>query len=1090
MTKKINLFPSLIRFRETNRLKMAIAASIMLWCMAPQQAVADTYEKHEVASIQQQKVKANGTVVDQTGEPLIGVSVKVKDAPNGTITNLDGKFSIDVAKGATLEISYVGYKTVIVKAESTPMHIVLKEDSEMIDEVVVVGYGSQKKVNVTGAVGMVNSEVLEARPVQNVSQALQGVVPGLNLSVNNGGGSLDSEMSINIRGTGTIGDGSGSSPLVLIDGIEGSLNTVNPNDIESVSVLKDAASASIYGARAAFGVVLVKTKSGQSGKPRVTYSGNVRFSDATNIPEMLDSYTFAQYFNRAAANDNGGTVFSKEQLERIKAYQDGTLKSSATFNEQSRRWNYYTGSNANTDWFKEVYEDWVPSMDHNLSISGGTDKTQYIVSGSFLDQKGLIRHGKDTFQRYTLNGRITSNITDWFTLGYSTKWTREDYDRPSYLTGLFFHNVARRWPTVPVYDDNGYLTEPSELIQLEDGGRQINQKDLFTQQLQLTFEPIKNWKIYVEGSLRVTANNQHWEVLPVYQHDVDGNPVGMTWDAGVGSYPVGGSKVSEYAYKENYYSTNIYSDYFKQLDNGHYFKAMVGFNAELYKDRSVSADKSTLITPSVPTINTAVGEPSVAGGYRHTSVAGFFARLNWNYKDRYMLEANGRYDGSSRFIGDKRWGFFPSFSGGWNIAREAFFEETANKLKIGTLKLRASWGQLGNTNTNEAWYPFYQTLPQGQNYGWLVNGVRQNYASNPGIVSSEKTWETIETWDAGLDWGLFNNRLTGSFDYFVRYTYDMIGPAPELSSLLGTSVPKINNSDMKSYGFELEVNWRDRIGEVSYGAKFVLSDDQQKILRYPNDSYDVGSYYKGEHLNDIWGLTTIGIAKSQEEMDAHLAKVDQSSVGTNWGVGDIMYADLDGDGKISNGTNKLGDTGDYRIIGNSTPRFKYGITLDAAWKGFDFSIFMQGIGKRDLWLDGCYFWGANGQGNEWQSTGFAEHWDFFRPEGDPLGANLNSYYPRVNFSGDRNTKVQTRYLQNGAYLRLKNVQLGYTLPRVWTEKAGISSVRVYVSGDNLATITSLSKIFDPEATGSLAGTGSGKLYPLQRVISVGVNVNF
>ena len=294
--------------------------------------------------------------------------------------------------------------------------------------------------------------------------------------------------------------------------------------------------------------------------------------------------------------------------------------------------------------------------------------------------------------------------------------------------------------------------------------------------------------------------------------------------------------------------------------------------------------------------------------------------------------------------------------------------------------------------------------------------------------------------------------------------YDMIGPAPELSSLLGTSVPKINNSDMKSYGFELEVNWRDRIGEVSYGAKFVLSDDQQKILRYPNDSYDVGSYYKGEHLNDIWGLTTIGIAKSQEEMDAHLAKVDQSSVGTNWGVGDIMYADLDGDGKISNGTNKLGDTGDYRIIGNSTPRFKYGITLDAAWKGFDFSIFMQGIGKRDLWLDGCYFWGANGQGNEWQSTGFAEHWDFFRPEGDPLGANLNSYYPRVNFSGDRNTKVQTRYLQNGAYLRLKNVQLGYTLPRVWTEKAGISSVRVYVSGDNLATITSLSKIFDPEAT--------------------------
>ena len=473
------------------------------------------------------------------------------------------------------------------------------------------------------------------------------------------------------------------------------------------------------------------------------------------------------------------------------------------------------------------------------------------------------------------------------------------------------------------------------------------------------------------------------------------------------------------------------------------------------------------------------GEGYPEKGYeKFIQYANDLAAIVKKHKMKPMAFNDGIY-----YNGDTSYGTFDKdiivsyWTGGWNgydVASSKLLSELGHQI----------------LNTNDAWYPFYQTMPVGSNYGWLVNGERPNYATNPGIVSSKKTWETVETWDVGLDWSFFNNRLSGSFDYFVRYTYDMIGPAPELSSLLGTSVPKINNSDMKSYGFELEVNWRDRIGEVSYGAKFVLSDDQQKILRYPNDSYDVGSYYKGEHLNDIWGLTTIGIAKSQEEMDAHLAKVDQCSVGTNWGVGDIMYADLDGDGKISNGTNKLGDTGDYRIIGNSTPRFKYGITLDAAWKGFDFSIFMQGIGKRDLWLDGCYFWGANGQGNEWQSTGFAEHWDFFRPEGDPLGANLNSYYPRVNFSGDRNTKVQTRYLQNGAYLRLKNVQLGYTLPRVWTEKAGISSVRVYVSGDNLATITSLSKIFDPEATGSLAGTGSGKLYPLQRVISVGVNVNF
>ena len=584
MTEKTNLFPNLIRFRETNRLKMAIAASIMLWCATPQQAAADTYEKHEIASVQQQKVKTTGTVLDQNGEAMIGVSVKVKDnATMGTITDLEGKFSIDAPKGATLEISYIGYKTVTVKAEGTALHITMKEDAEVLDEVVIVGYGSQKKVNVTGAVGMVNSEVLEARPVQNVSQALQGVVPGLNLSVGNSGGALDSSMSINIRGAGTIGDGSGSSPLILIDGIEGDLNSVNPNDIENVSVLKDAASASIYGARAAFGVILVTTKSGKSGKAKVSYNGNVRFSDALCVPEMMDSYQFALYFNRAAENAGDSGPFSQEALDRILAYQAGTLKETMTMNEQTRKWQAYGGANANTDWFKEFYNDWVPSQEHSLSISGGSEKTQYTISGSFLDQNGLLRHGSDNFQRYTMNGKITSQIADWFTVTYSTKWTREDFDRPSYLTGLFFHNIARRWPTNPAYDPNGHPVDGMEIEQLENGGKQINQKDLNTQQLQFIFEPIKNWRINVEGSLRTTNTNEHWDVLPVYAYNADNEPYLISWNGGA----LGLSQVNEYSYKENYYTTNIYSDYFKQFDSGHYFKVMAGFNSELYKTRYV-----------------------------------------------------------------------------------------------------------------------------------------------------------------------------------------------------------------------------------------------------------------------------------------------------------------------------------------------------------------------------------------------------------------------------------------------------------------------------------------------------------------------
>lgn len=1040
--------------------------------------------------ITQQNGTCTGVVKDGTGETVIGASVVVKGTTNGTITDFDGNFSLSgVKKGDIIQISFVGYVTQEIAWNGQPMNVTLKDDTQTLEEVVVVGYGTQKKVNVTGAVGMVDAEVLQARPVQNVSQALQGAVPGLNLTVGNAGGSLDGRMNINIRGAGTIGDGSGSSPLVLIDGIEGDMNTVNPNDIESVSVLKDAASASIYGARASFGVILVTTKSGKSGKAKVNYSGNVRFSNAIGVPDVMDSYTFAQYFNRASNNRGGGDIFAPAVMERIKAYQEGTL-TATTVDNGSGIWQKWANANGNTDWFKEFFKDWTPAHEHNVSISGGTDKIQYMVSGSLLNQRGLIRHGKDSFQRYTFNSKVSAELTDWLKMTVSNKWTREDFERPSYLTGNFFHNLARKWPVHPAYDPNGFPMDEGEVAQMENGGVQNSQKDFYTSQIQFVFEPIKDWHITVDGSMRTTNHFQHWEVLPIVYHNVAGEPIPAVWDMGYGGYAPGASRVNEYAWKENYYTTNIYSDFSKTFDNGHYFKVMAGFNAELYKQRNLTAQKDELITPNVPSIDAASGEPIAGGGYKETAVAGFFGRINWSYKDRYMFEANGRYDGSSRFVGSKQWGFFPSFSAGWNIARETFFEDIAEKIQLGTLKLRASWGQLGNTNTNDSWYPFFQNMPAGNNYGWLVSGVRPNYASMPGLVSLDKTWETIETWDVGLDWSFFSNRLTGSFDYFIRKTKDMVGPAPELPSTLGTGVPKINNCDMKSYGFELELGWRDKINGFSYGIKANLADDQQKITRYPNDGKYLSRYYAGQMLNDIWGYTTIGIAQTDEEMQAHLAKVDQSALGSNWGAGDIMYADLDGDGKISTGENKIGSTGDRRIIGNSTPRFKFGLALDAAYKGFDFRVFFQGIAKRDLWLSGNYFWGANGQGNEWQSTGFVEHLDYWRPEGDPLGANLNAYYPKVNFGGGRNTQVQTRYLQDGAYVRMKNIQLGYTLPQTWTQKAGISSLRVYVSGDNLLTLTSLSDIFDPEATGDLAGSGSGKLYPLQRVVSVGVNVNF
>ncbi|ADV42271.1 TonB-dependent receptor plug [Bacteroides helcogenes P 36-108] len=1044
---------------------------------------ASSGEKVAGVEAVQQSSKCTGIVKDGTGETIIGASVVVKgSAGNGTITGIDGDFTLsNVSKGSTLVISFVGYTTQEVQWKGTPLNIILKEDSKVLDEVVVVGFGTQKKANLTGAVSMVGADVIENRPVQNVSQALQGVIPGLNFSVNTNGGTLDNTMNVNIRGAGSIGDGSSASPLILIDGIEGNMNAINPNDIESVSVLKDAASASIYGARASFGVILIKTKSGKQGKTNVSYTGNVRFTDALQVPEMMDSYQFAQYFNAAAANAGQSAVFSAEVMERIRQYQNGEISYGTVKNQTNNKWANYSGANANTDWFKENYKDWVPSHEHNLSISGGNEKLTYRISGSFMDQNGLIRHGKDEFQRYTLDSKISAQLADWVTLNYTGKWTREDYSRPTYMTGLFFHNIARRWPTCPAYDPNGYIQEGMELIQMEDGGVQQQKKNYYTQQLAFVFEPLKDWHINVEGNMRTYNYNQHYEVLPVYAHDVDGNPYAISWDGGA-SYTPGQSRVYEYRYTEDYFTTNIYSDYSKSFGD-HNFKVMGGFNAELTKYDTMNGRGDGLLDISTPWLSQTTDQARVSGGREHTAIAGFFGRINYNYKDRYMLELNGRYDGSSRFLADKRWGFFPSVSAGWNIAREEFFSPLADK--ISTLKLRASWGQLGNTNT-KAWYPFYQTLETGNaNSGWLVNGVKQNTAYVPGIVSSAMTWETVETWDIGLDWALLNNRLTGSFDWYTRYTYDMIGPAPTLASALGTSAPKVNNADMKAYGWELELGWRDRIRDFSYGVKLVLSDGQSKILRYPNETGDIDKYYAGRMMNEIWGYTTVGIAQTQAQMDEHL-KNNKPTWGSGWSAGDIMYADLNNDGKVSTGANTLENPGDRRVIGNSTPRYNFGVTLDAAWKGFDFSMFWQGVAKRDYWLSGPYFWGASG--GMWQSAGFKQHWDFWRPEGDALGANLNAYYPRASFDGVKNQYVQTGYLQNAAYLRLKNIQLGYTLPKTWVKKAGLQNVRIYVSGDNLLTISDITGIFDPETLGG--DYGDGKLYPLCKTLSIGLNVNF
>lgn len=1037
------------------------------------------------AGAQQRRI--TGTVTNENAAPLSGVSVLVKGANNGTSTDASGNFVLTVPDNATLEATIVGYQKleIPVKGKST-LSIRMKSSTSELDQVVVVGFGTQKKVNLTGAVSTVNAKALADRPVQNATQALQGLVTGLNISQNNG--SLESTPSINIRGTGTIGTSS-SSPLILIDNMEGSLNAINPQDIESISVLKDAAASAIYGSRAAFGVILVTTKRGKAGKVQLNYNNNFRSSRPVLLPRQMDSYTFALFFNDASVNGGSAPFFGADQLQRIRDYQSGKIKNSIIPDpNNSTRWaDGYGYGNANVDWYRTMYRDQAFSQEHNFSITGGNDRTTFYLSGNYMPQNGMMVFNHDTYDRYGATAKINSKLTDQISINYSNRYIHEGYQRPAALTNGFYQDLGRQgWPTLPLYDPNGFLfSSPSPALAMAEGGKDNNQRDWNYQQLQLVIEPVKGWKNFAELNYRSRTDFRHWDVQQTFNHNVSGVP-----------YVYGtNSEVYEYGYKENYFNTNIYSEYSRSLAGKHNFKVMAGFQSELTKYRDVSALRRGVIVPSVSTINTTSGvdatgrvvAPTVSGQYQNWGTQGFFGRLNYDYEGRYLVEGNLRYDGSSRFRADKRWNLFPSVSLGWNVAKEGFFSHYADV--VSTLKFRASYGQLGNQNTNN-WYPTYVTMPIGTANGtWLVNGAQPNTASAPGLVSSTLTWETIKSYNVGLDFAVLQNRLTGSFDAFNRKTLNMVGPAPELPVILGTAVPQTNNTDLKTIGYEMEVAWSDRLKNgLAYNLRFILSDYQTTVTRYPNKTGALNTYREGQKLGEIWGYSTLGVAKSKAEMDAHLAKLSggQSTLGTQWDAGDIMYADFNQDGKIDAGNNTQSNSGDLHRIGNSTPRYSVGFDASANWKGFDFRAFFQGVLKRDYWQGSYFFWGATNP--IWWSTGFVEHTDYFRADpSHPLGQNLDAYYPRPLFNSGKNQQVQTRYLQNAAYVRLKNLQLGYTLPASLVKKAGIQRVRFYVSGENLFTRTKTATMFDPE---TIDGGSGGSVYPLQKVLSGGLSVTF
>jgi len=769
----------------------------------------NSYESELLKTVieQQQQKKISGKVTDNSGQPLTGVAVAVNGTTRAVITDVNGMYSLPLnINDKSISFSFIGMKKqeVILNGQ-TVINVSLESEAKTLDEVVIVGFGTQKKVNLTGSVGVANAKDLESRPSTSATQALQGIIPGLKIEVNTG--ELDKDMSIAVRGTGTIGSGSSGAPLILIDGMEGDLNTVNAQDIESVSVLKDAAASSIYGSRAPFGVILVTTKSGQKGKTTINYNNNFRFASPLNLPKSMDSYTFAVMMNQAQMNSGASQYFTNETMQKMLDFQAGKLTggldpSSTTPNAWNDSWS--TGY-ANTDLYAELYKSSVISKEHNLSVSGGGEKMTYYGSVNYLDQGGLLRIGNDGLKRYNITGKMSAQLTNWLKFNFSTRFTNNDVWVPT--AGMAYNYMGRQnWPNIPMYDPNGYIYQ-GNAIGLALGGTSDTKSDRNYHQASFVMEPVKNWITKVElnnSSLNQNAKNIG---LPTYTHLPDGNIATGTAD----------SRLYQNETKENYLNANIYSEYSRTFADSHNFKIMAGFQSEEMKQSFFSVQKYGLIISDMPEFNLTNGlggngsakDPAISGYSNEWSTVGFFGRFNYDYKGRYLFEVNMRYDGTSRFRNDSRWVLSPSFSAGWNVAQEDFWKPLANIVNL--LKPRVSYGELSNQNTND-WYPTYRNMSLGSLSGnWLtIDSKRPNTASVGNLVSSSLTWETVRSWNIGLDYGLFNNRLAGSFDYFRRYTLNMIGPAPELPATLGIGSPNVNNTNLYTKGWELS-----KIGRAS-----------------------------------------------------------------------------------------------------------------------------------------------------------------------------------------------------------------------------------------------------------------------------------
>ena len=1074
-----------------------------------------------------------GKVVDANGEPLVGASVVEAGTSNGTITDLDGAFVLSVEPNVTLVVSYVGYKDQEARAHKD-MVVMLREDTQVLDEVVAIGYGTQKKANLTGAVTTVDvSKTLESKTESDVAKALQGAVPGL--TITNATGDLDADPTVVIRGIGTLSNSGTSTPLYVVDGVPmENLGYLNPNDIESISVLKDASSTSIYGTRAAFGVVLVTTKTAKTAeKVSVTYNNNFAWSRASAMPEYPD--VVSQAAAMTMANDNEGLaselfgmyINTDDFINKAKAWQEYAAEQGWENGKSPYRKMEYGLDYDN----KGFYADWdvagilfnnaAPSQSHNLSVSGNSGKTNYYMSLGYNHQQGIMNFNPDKMDKFNASVNVSTKVNEWLEVGARFNMQHRTYSYPE-VRGQGTYQYVWRWGSF--FGPYGYFEDEHDR---QFDGRQMigfrnNAGDAYRKRMNLRaggFIKLNLAKgLTFNGDYTFTYRAGNYKAVGLKEDLVNTWSLQGTYDKQgnlVSEFTHGAINTSDYIETENshYYNhvANMYFNYNNSFGGDHNLNVMVGANIDKDEYEVLYYERHDLLSTDKFEMHLTGSHYDYSHKHPHNGSVGIFGRINYDYKGIYLVELSGRADASSKFPSHSQWAFFPSGSVGYRISEEGYFQEA--KEYVSNLKLRASYGTIGNQEIGS--YMFLETMNKGQ-VSWLgTTDSKYYYFGTPNLVSPILTWETIATANVGVDLGFLNNDLNVSFDWYQRDTKDMLAPGAELPQILGTSAPYGNEGSLRTRGWELTIDWRHifhNAGDLAVHANFNLSDYKATITEWNNPNYFINTNYSGKEYGEIWGFKTDRYFTANDfNADGSYKEgiADQTKLQSGkfvYGPGDIKFVDQNGDGKIDWGKGTVEDHGDLVKIGNTTPRWQYSFRLGAEWKGFDIDLFFQGVGKRDMWtqsafvmpfmrgVDAIYANQMDYITNEEVASGnIRQDADYPRLFGG--GAGQGKASASILSGGKYNFYPQDKYLVNMAYLRLKNLTVGYTLPQHLTRKATIEKVRIYASFNNLADLVNHTAQygFDPEVS-SGRGTGSfgngtyGRTEPLYRSYSFGLQV--